>query len=411
MVYVLNKDGKPLMPTERHGKVRRMLRDGQAKVVQRTPFTIQLLYDTTDYIQEITLGVDPGYEHIGLSATTETKELYAADIQLRTDIVDNLSTRREMRHTRRNRKTRFRAPRFFNRARGRGWLPPSVRQRIECHIHVIESVCKILPIFRVVLEIAAFDIQKIENPDIHGAEYQNGPLKGFENVREYVLYRDNHTCQCCKGENKILQVHHIESRKVGGDSPGNLITLCKECHEGYHRGEVKLPKNLKREASQKAATCMNIMMPTLRKELESRFSNIDYTYGYITKAVRIAAGLPKEHYIDARCISGHPLAKPLGYVFYELKVRCHNRQIHKATARKGEHGVRRLNQCPREMFGFRLYDKVLFNKSEYFIWGRRKSGTFKICNLDRTETTERTYKKLKLIERSKYYLIERKVVG
>ena len=100
MVYVLNKDGKPLMPTERHGKVRRMLKEGKAKVVRREPFTIQLLYETTNYTQDITLGVDAGSKHIGLSASTEKKELFAADVELRTDIAEKLPARREARRSR-----------------------------------------------------------------------------------------------------------------------------------------------------------------------------------------------------------------------------------------------------------------------------------------------------------------------
>ena len=114
-VYVLNKNGQPLMPTGRSGKVRRLLKNKQAIVVKRCPFTIQLLYETTSEVQLVTLGVDAGSRHIGLSATTETKVLYEADVELRQDIVELLSTRREHRRTRRNRKTRYRAPRFDNR--------------------------------------------------------------------------------------------------------------------------------------------------------------------------------------------------------------------------------------------------------------------------------------------------------
>ena len=105
MVYVIGFDGKPLMPTERHGKVRRMLRDGLAKVVKKTPFTIQLLYETTSYTQDITLGVDAGSKHVGLSASTAKKELYAADIDLRDDVTTNLATRKQCRRSRRNRNT------------------------------------------------------------------------------------------------------------------------------------------------------------------------------------------------------------------------------------------------------------------------------------------------------------------
>ena len=133
MVYVLNKDGQPLMPTNRHGKVRHLLQDGKAKIINRCPFTIQLLYSSTNYTQPIILGVDAGSKHIGLSATTESKELYASDVELRNDIVNLLSTRRQNRRGRRNRKTRYRKPRFLNRvsSKKQGWLAPSIRQKID----------------------------------------------------------------------------------------------------------------------------------------------------------------------------------------------------------------------------------------------------------------------------------------
>lgn len=131
MVYVLNKDGQPLMPTSRYGKVRHLLKEGKAKVVKRCPFTIQLMYSSTNYTQPITLGVDAGSKHIGLSATTKEKELYASDVELRNDIVDLLSARRELRRSRRNRKLRYRATRFNNRVstKKEGWLAPSIRQK------------------------------------------------------------------------------------------------------------------------------------------------------------------------------------------------------------------------------------------------------------------------------------------
>ena len=115
MVYVISKNGQPLMPTENHAKVRILLKNKKAKVIKRCPFTIQLLYESTTYTQEITLGVDAGSKHIGLSATTKHKVLFESDVELRNDIVDLLSTRRQNRRTRRNHKTRYRKPRFNNR--------------------------------------------------------------------------------------------------------------------------------------------------------------------------------------------------------------------------------------------------------------------------------------------------------
>ncbi|MDD5886894.1 MAG: RNA-guided endonuclease IscB, partial [Oscillospiraceae bacterium] len=174
MVYVLAQDGTPLMPTKRHGKVRRLLDDGKAKVVKRTPFTIQLLYPSTKYVQPISLGVDAGSKHIGFSATTETEELYASEVEIRNDMVKKLAAKREFRKVRRNRKTRHRKVRFQNRAKPKNWLAPSVQQKIQTHIQVIQNVTSILPISKIIVETASFDIQKIKNPKISGKEYQQG---------------------------------------------------------------------------------------------------------------------------------------------------------------------------------------------------------------------------------------------
>lgn len=202
------------MPTENHAKVRKLLKEDKAKVIKRCPFTIQLLYESTRYVQEISLSIDAGSKHIGLSATTKEKELYASDVELRSNIVDLISTRREYRRTRRNRKTRYRKARFNNRVstKKKGWIAPSIRQKIETHLTVVEKVHQILPISKIIVETASFDIQKIKNPDIKGKEYQEGEQLNFFNIREYVLSRDNHMCQCCKGKSKdrVLNVHHIE---------------------------------------------------------------------------------------------------------------------------------------------------------------------------------------------------------
>ena len=383
MVYVLDIDGNPLMPTERHGKVRRLLREGKAKVIKRCPFTIQLLYDSTRYIQEVNLGIDSGSKHIGVSATTKEKELYAADVELRNDIVDLISTRREMRKTRRNRKTRYREARFNNRVSTKktGWLAPSIKQKIQTHLTVIANIYKILPVASLIVETASFDIQKIKNPDISGEEYQQGEQLGFWNIREYVLFRDSHKCQCCHGKSKdkVLNVHHIESRKTGGNAPNNLITLCETCHRGYHNGTIKLPKSIHRGMSFRDAAFMGIMRKSLLSELRKIYPNVKETYGYITKNTRITHNLPKEHYVDARCISGNPDAKPFGYYFYQKKVRCHNRQIHKANLLKG--GLKRNKQAYYLVKGFRLFDKVKCNNKEYFVFGRRQKGSFSIKDL------------------------------
>lgn len=406
LVYVLNKNKKPLMPCK-PAKARKLLKNKKAKVINRKPFTIQLLCWSTGYKQDISLGVDAGSKFVGLSATTTEKELYSSTVELRDDVSKNIATRAQNRKGRRCRKTRYRPARFNNRKKDECWVAPSIQHKIDSHVHVIEEVYKILPITKLVVEVASFDIQKIKNPDISGKQYQEGEQADFWNTREYVLYRDNHSCQHCNGKthDQVLNVHHIESRKTGGNSPGNLITLCKTCHEKLHKNEIKL--NIKRKKSYKNETFMGIMRWKLYDKLKEQYENVSLTFGYITKSVRIKYGLNKEHHIDARCISGNPQAEPLGHYFYQKKVRCHNRQIHKSKAQKG--GIRKRNQAPYKVKGFRLFDSVLFEGQECFIFGRRTSGYFDLRTLDGTKIhASASYKKLKLLEPRKGYLTERR---
>lgn len=410
-VYVQHKDGRPLMPTKRLGKVRHLLKDGKAKVVKRTPFTIRLLYDTKDFTQPITLGVDAGSKTIGLSATTDEDELYAANVELRTDIVKLLSDRRELRRSRRNRKRRYRKARFNNRVgrKKRGWLAPSIEQKIATHFKVIADAHKILPITKIIVETASFDTQKLKDDAINGYEYQQGDQLGFWNVREYVLFRDNHECQHCHGKSgdKILNVHHIESRKTGGNAPSNLITLCETCHKEYHAGKIKL--DAKRGKSYRDAAFMGIMRWAFYNRLQEQYGNVSMTFGYLTKNTRIENGLEKDHCVDARCISGHPKATPLDCWFKQKATRRHNRQIHKLTILKG--GYRKANQAPKYVFGYQLFDKVRMpDGREGFVFGRRARGSFDIRTLDGEKLNAGiSHKKLAPIEKRRTILTERRV--
>ena len=404
MVYVQDIDGKPMMPTTRYGKVRQLLKDKKAVVVNTCPFTIKLMYKTSDYKQEIVLGVDAGTKHVGLSATTKSKELYASEVILRSDIVELLSTRRESRRTRRNR-LRYRKSRFDNRVKNKrpGWVAPSVRHKVDAHIRVIDNVCSILPVSRVIVEVAQFDTQKIKNPDISGNEYQEGDQLGFWNVREYVLARDGHKCQHCKGKSKdpILNIHHIESRKIGGDSPSNLITLCETCHKEYHKGNIDL--KVKRGKSLRDAAVMGIMKWKLYEELKSRYDNVSMTFGYITKYNRIKYGIEKSHTSDAFVISMNFNAKRIERQYLKRLIRRHNRQIHKMKILKG--GKKKNNQAPFEVFGFRLFDKVLYNNEILFVYGRRKSGNLNIRDFNGENPKDVSRKKLKLIRGKRHPII------
>ena len=414
MVYVLAKDGTPLMPTKRYGKVRRMLNSGLAAVEKRCPFTIRLLYESSTYTQPVSLGIDAGSKTIGVAATTETQALYESEVTLRNDIVELLSTRRECRRTRRNRKTRYRKPRFQNRihSKHKGWLAPSIEQKIGTHLKVVEKVCRILPVTDITVETASFDTQMLRAKELglplpEGIDYQRGEQLYSWNVREYVLFRDNHTCRCCNGKSKdkVLETHHIQSRKTGGDAPNNLVTLCSTCHRKYHAGEIKLPDSIHRNNRYNDAAFMGIMRWAFYNRLRDIYPNVHATFGYLTKNTRIQHVLPKEHYVDARCISGHPNAIPSGEIFYLKKVRCHNRQMHKLNPSKG--GIRKNNQAAYEVKGFRLFDSVKAKDRLWYVHGRRTKGAFVLRNLH-NEALEITPSKIRFVKFQASYLIERR---
>ena len=415
--YVLNKRGEPLMPCS-PGKARILLKQQKACVVKRTPFTIKLLHGSAGYKQPITLGVDAGSKHVGLSASTEKRELYSEEFTPRNDVVELLSTRRQNRRSRRNCKTRYRAPRFNNRvhSKHKGWLAPSVEVKIQEHITVIKRICRILPVTLVRVETAEFDTQRLKamlagKPLPVGTDYQLGEMYDEYNVRQYVLKRDNYTCQCCGAHTTAkkavkLHVHHLESRKVGGNAPSNLITLCTTCHNNLHKGKITLDGK-KRGKTLRDAAFMGIMRNTLLTRLRNELHiPVQNTYGYITKLLREQNDIKKSHVNDARCISKHPLAEPCSICYRTKAIRHHNRQIHKAKILK--YGIRKANQAPYIVKGFRLWDKVLYNGQECFISGRRTSGYFALRKLDGTTITNSiSFKKLQLLEPATNYLIER----
>ncbi len=406
-VYVLNTQGHPLMPSQPR-KARLLLKAGKAKVARMIPFTIQLLYGSSGYKQEVSLGIDAGTQHIGVSATTEKTVLFEAEVKPRTDIQELLATRSQFRRARRNRKTRYRKARFLNRRKPKGWLAPSVQHKVDAHLKVIRLVHTLLPISNTTIEVAQFDLQKIKNPDILGVEYQQGPQLDFWNVREYVLARDSHLCQRCLGKSKdpILNVHHIESRKTGGDRPDNLITLCETCHDLIHRthqeDKIKRKNNGFRDATQ-----MSIIRWFIYEQAKAAFSNVHLTYGYLTKHTRITNGLEKSHLIDARCISGNPLANSDGAWYLVKLVRRNNRQLHKATIRKG--GKRQRNTAPKYVHGFRLFDCVRYQGTVCFVFGRRSSGSFDLRLLNGTKVSpSANSKKLAIVQKARAFLVERR---
>lgn len=412
-VYVINKNGQPLMPCKPQ-KARKLLKANKAEVVKYEPFTIKLKYGSSGYKQPVTLGIDTGSVHIGASASTEKQELYSSETVMRSgdgkaSIVRLLAKRLELRRSRRNRKTRYRKARFLNRVhrKHKGWLAPSVENKINVHLKLVADIHKILPITKIIAEVAQFDIQKIKNPNISGKEYQQGEQLGFSNVREYVLFRDGHKCQCCKGKSgdPILNVHHIESRMVGGNAPNNLITLCETCHKGYHQGKITLPKTMHRGMKFRDATFMGVMRWSFYNRLKALYSNVHLTYGYITKNTRIKNNIAKTHAADAYCIAGNIKAKRLNYEYLRKQVRRHNRKLHREVPAKG--GVRRNAQTGHTVRGFCLNDTVLAKGQQWFVRGRRQKGGFILKHLDGTKL-EIIPSKIQFLRHNNSYLIERR---
>ncbi len=195
-VYVLNKRGEPIMPCE-SAVARLLLKDKKAKVKRRTPFTIQLVEETTEFKQTIIGGMDTGSKVVGCAAVANGNVVYQSEVTLRNDVSKKMQQRAMYRRTRRGRKCRYRPARWANRAsmRANGRLAPSIRSKVESHLREKKQVESILPISHWKVETASFDIHKITNPDVVGIEYQNGKQKDYYNIKAFILNRDNYTCK------------------------------------------------------------------------------------------------------------------------------------------------------------------------------------------------------------------------
>jgi hypothetical protein len=372
LVYVLNKDSKPLMPTK-PAIARLLLKDGKAKVITRQPFTIKMLVETANYKQEVVAGMDTGSKVIGCACVSNGKVVYQAETYLRQDVSRKMEQRKMYRKNRRSRKTRYRKARFLNRANSfrKDRLAPSLLSKLNAHLREKKFVEKLLPVSKWVLELASFDIHKISNPDVGKWDYQKGQQKGFYNVKAYVLHRDNYTCQKCKTKKGKLHVHHIIFRSNGGtNSPENLITLCESCHSKLHKGEFAI-KGAKSKT--KHATEMGI----IKSQLKKKFGDFVETFGYETKFKREQIlQLPKTHFNDAIaiCCEEGEIVTPLNITLIRKCVAKGDYQQYK--------GIRSEKKIPtNKLFGFRKYDKVKTPEGAGFVKGKRSSGAFVISDI------------------------------
>jgi hypothetical protein len=381
-VFVLNLQGNPTMPCT-YAKSKRLVKKGVAKVIRRFPFTIQLNFEIENKTQEITLGIDTGYGNIGFSATTSKEEVICGTLKLDGRTKERLDERRMYRRHRRN-KLWYRQARFNNRksSKPEGWLPPSVQRRYDTHLNLINKIRKLLPISRIILEIAKFDIQKIENSSIEGKDYQQGNLYEYQNVRSYLMSRESGKCQLCKKDfkNKPSHIHHIKPRSRGGnDRPNNLVLLHKKCHDKLHEEHLEqtLKSNFK---SYKHSTFMNI----INRKFYNDISDLQVTYGNITFVDRNFLNLTKTHYNDAFVISGGSNQKRI--TPFEIKqVHINNRVLQ--VNRKGfKPSIKREKSkiSPGDLFWIgikKFVCKGMFNKGDYVLFGDSKKKEYFKFNL------------------------------
>jgi len=372
MTNVLSKKGEPLMPCE-NVVARLLLKSKKAKVIRKMPFTIQLFDETTEYKQDLILGIDSGSSKIGSAVTNLKNEvIYLSEIEIRNDVADKMKQRSKYRRNRRNRKTRYRKCRFLNRKNSikTGRFSPTMVSKINSHIKEINFIYKILPITSLIIETGNFDPHALKNPNVLKdlSLYQHGINYGFANTKAYVLNRDNYSCQnkSCKTKEKRLEVHHIIFRKNGGsDEQENLITLCKCCHDGVHDGSLSLKLSGKKKGTLKHATQMN----SIRIQLLKLFPEAKETFGFITKEHRQLIGLPKEHYFDSVAISSKGKEVKFKTDVVLLKKCCTDGDYQLSK------GVRSEQKIPvGKIFGFRKFDKVKYRNCSYFIKGRMSSG-------------------------------------
>lgn len=352
---------------------RLLLKERKAKVVRRTPFTIKLyVQPESAYTQPLTLGIDTGSSVIGSAVADETGKIaYLSEVEIRNDLVTMLKQRASYRRNRRNRKTRYRKPRWLNRKNSikTGRFSPTMRSKIEAHLREILFVQSLLPISSIVLETGTFDPHALKNPAVLKQKwlYQKGINYGFANTKAYVLTRDGYCCQQCKGKSKDqrLEVHHIIFRsQQGSDEETNLLTLCKNCHDALHAGTITLKQVGAKKGNLQHATQMNSIRVQLLKRVEA-----EETWGFVTKEHRLFAGLPKEHIFDAAMIATRGNIP----VFQTQKVllkKCISDGDYQQT--KGKHSEQRITTG--KIGGFRKFDKVRYGGQEYFIKGRMSTG-------------------------------------
>lgn len=345
---VVDKNNKPCVPIT-NGKAGYLLRNNKAIIVNHDPLVIKRIDDYESKLENrdiFELKIDSGYLNIGFSVSDNRHEYLSGQVELLKRMSERLTNRNGYRRTKRSR-LRYRKNKnvdyktihnpTYKNGNEEGWFAPSIQHKIDSHIRLINKIASWVPVDKVIIEVAKFDIQMlkatVDGKKISGEDYQNGEMKGFENAAAYVRDRDKHTCQLCKAnKNVVIEVHHILPRSKGGSNkPSNLISLCHSCHRKVHSNNNNNKyfdevKNMKISDSYKDSTYMNMV----RWELFERLSNdydVEVGYGYQTKINRRESGLRKFHYNDALCINNYKETTLTKSIYIVDQKRCNNRSM------------------------------------------------------------------------------------
>ena len=418
-VFVLDPNFQPLDPVP-PGQARRLLNQGKAAIYRRYPFAIILKHAVpSQKTQPHQLKIDPGSKVTGLAIVQRGKAIWGAELtHRRLQIKHDLESRRESRRHRRNRKTRYRKPRFLNRTRKAGWLPPSLQSLVENVLTWVMRLRRYVPITGISQELVKFDTQKLQNPEISGVEYQQGELTGYE-IREYLLQKWGRKCAYCGNQNVPLEVEHIQPKSRGGsERVSNLTIACHQCNQAKGNKDIhdflaQKPEVLSRIAKLakqplKDAAAVNATRFALLNRLKETSVPVETGTGGRTKYNRTVLGLPKTHWLDAACVgvveslqvlTSNPLlivAKGWG-----------NRQM--CTPNKYGFPTKHRTRC-KTFFGFQTGDMVQATLPAGKFAGThvgrlvvRKSGVFEIIS-PRGKVSPVLHKYCKAIHRNDGYM-------
>ena len=350
-VLMVDSKDKPCRPII-NGYAGCLLRSKKAVIINHDPLVIKRTddYDSdTEDRKPIIYKMDMGYMNIGFSVGDKDNEFIAGEMKLLSGISDRIQARASYRRTRRGR-LRYRRNKnadyktvhnpTYKNGNQDGWVAPSVQHKIDSHVRLFKKMSAWIPIDKIIIEIANFDIQRIkaeiEGKEISGVDYQRGEMYGYENVKQYVRERDKYTCQLCKksGIGKVLEVHHIIPKNVGGSNkPSNLICLCHNCHRNKVHSNHNDNKYFRELQSRrindtyKDATFMNTARWRIYDAIGDICAETYVSFGYITKRNRETVHLPKFHYVDAACIDNFTYKTLSGTIYMIEQKKCNDRSM------------------------------------------------------------------------------------